>query len=260
MPKCEGLFTPQDIQCTDPCLLKGGRQHLCSTMTLASQCHDMNLVLDLLLKCCCARSGVGRCKCLAPVRVPEQRGLPAATETATQPAKQPESLQAADEIILPGDPFALSVSPTGQQRSSELSTGADNAIAEATAASLRSAASEEGQREAVWGATATAVDALHGFTAALLARLEVAAMEAAEAAQSADAQPGIADIVVAANVPQEAPLLRECVSFKLSGMSQTTRSGTEAPVPPLGMPLSEVERSRRGVLEGSSEVSALLMH
>jgi hypothetical protein len=121
-----------------------------------------------------------------------------------------------------------------------LGTGVDGALAEATAASLRRAAAEEAFREAVRTATAAAVGALHGVAAALLARIEGAQTEAAKAAWFADARPTVEDIAAASDSPQDAPLLRAAVSFKLTGMSQTTRSGTEAPVPPLGAHLTSV--------------------
>ena len=180
------------------------------------------------------RSGAGRCKCLAPARVPEQRGLPAAMTAAAPPVLQPDFHGAADEVVPLGDPFALSVPTARQQRPSGLGVSIDDVSAQATAASLRRAASEEGQREAVRTGTNAAMVALHGIAAALLTRLEGAATEAAEAASPADAQPGIADILPVSNSSRDAPLLRECVNFKLTGMSQTTRSGTEAPVPPIG--------------------------
>ena len=101
------------------------------------------------------------------------------------------------------------------------------------AASLRQAASG-GRLEEVRAQIAAAVRALHGIAAALLALIEGAAAGAADAAWPADAHSSLVEVVAAPGGSGEDPLLRECLSFKLTGMSQTTRNGTEAPVPPLG--------------------------
>ena len=121
----------------------------------------------------------------------------------------------------------------GGQQLSEPSDGVSEAVVAATAASLRQAASVS-QLDEVRSEIVAAVRALHSIVAALLAHIEEATTGAAEAAWPANALPSVAEVVAAAEVPGDDALLRQCLSFKLTGMSQTTRNGTEAPVAPLG--------------------------
>ncbi len=184
------------------------------------------------------RSGAGRCKCLTPTRVPEQRAPPEATSASPAPAHQSDPAQPgpADEVIPLGDPFILSVTAEGaaQQLSEQRGGDFDEQLVATTAASLRQAASGD-QLEEVRRATAAAVRALHGIVAALLAVIEGAAAKAADAGWPADAMPSVTEVVAARSASADDDVtLRERLSFKLTGMSQTTRNGTEAPVPPLG--------------------------
>ncbi len=129
----------------------------------------------------------------------------------------------------------MSVSAEGAaQQLSEQRGGVDEQLVAATADSLRQAASGD-QLEEVRRATAAAVQALHSIVTALLAVIEGAAAKAADAAWPADAMPSVADVVAArAASADDSAMLSQRLSFKLTGMSQTTRNGTEAPVPPLG--------------------------
>ena len=147
----------------------------------------------------------------------------------------PAQLASADEVIPLGDPFVLSVmAEGGAQQLREEQGEVDQQLVASVAASLRQAASGD-QLEEVCKATAAAVHALHRIIAALLAVIEGAVAKAAGAAWPADALPSITEVVAgkAASADDDA-LLGERLSFKLTGMSQTTRNGTEAPMPPLG--------------------------
>ena len=183
------------------------------------------------------RSGAGRCKCLTPTRVPEQHAPPDAVSATPAPAQpsDPSQPAPADEVIPLGDPFILSVAAEGgAQQLSGQDGDVDEALVATTAASLRRAASGD-QAEEVRAAAAAAVRALYGIIAALLAMIEGAAAKAVDAAWPADALPSVTEVVaVGAASADDDAMLRERLSFKLTGMSQTTRNGTEAPVPPLG--------------------------
>ena len=169
--------------------------------------------------------------------MPERHAAPEASPASWAPAQQsdPAQLAPAEEVIPLGDPFVLSVMAEGNAKQvSEQRGDIDEQLVATTAASLRQAASGD-QLEEVRRATAAAVRALHGIVAALLAVIEGAAAKAADAAWSADAMPSVTEVVAArAATTADSAMLSQRLSFKLTGMSQTTRNGTEAPVPPLG--------------------------